>query len=80
MVDRIAKPAVIDDEIKPLSFVERELASVAKERAGNPFTASQTLKGVQFPIDQNATERLWFFNQYKIHGKIKNKGLHIGDN
>lgn len=58
LVDRIAKPAVTDDEIKPLSFVERELASVAKERAGNPFTASQTLKGVQFPIDQNATERI----------------------
>lgn len=53
------------DESKPLSFVERELSTVAKERATIPFSmhASQTLRGVQFPIDQDAQEQLRAFGQ-----------------
>lgn len=53
------------DESLPLSFVERELSTVAKERANIPFSmhASQTLRGVQFPIDQDAQERLRAFGQ-----------------
>lgn len=51
------------DEAKPLSFVERELSSVTKERANIPFSlhASQTMRGVQFPIDQDAEEKLRSF-------------------
>ncbi|KAF7639849.1 hypothetical protein Mgra_00000769 [Meloidogyne graminicola] len=51
------------DESKPLSLVERELSSVTKERANNPFSfhASQTMRGVQFPIDQDAEEKLRLF-------------------
>jgi hypothetical protein len=51
------------DESKPLSFVERELSSVSKERANIPFSlhASQTMRGVQFPIDQDAEEKLRLF-------------------
>ncbi|CAK5092416.1 unnamed protein product [Meloidogyne enterolobii] len=51
------------DESRPLSFVERELSSVTKERANIPFSlhASQTMRGVQFPIDQDAEEKLRSF-------------------
>lgn len=56
------------EEQQPLTFVERELSSVAKERANIPFSmhASQTMRGVQFPIDQDAEERIRAFGNGQI--------------
>ncbi|KAL3079814.1 hypothetical protein niasHS_014096 [Heterodera schachtii] len=56
------------EDARPLSFVERELSAVAKERANIPFSmhASQTLRGVQFPIDQDAEKRLKEFGDGEL--------------
>jgi hypothetical protein len=53
------------DDSSPLSFVERELALVAKDRASGISFAihpSQSLRGVQFPIDQNAIQKIKEFS------------------
>lgn len=52
-----------DDDSRPLTYVEKELATVAKDRAALPFAlqSSQTLRGIQFPIDQDAAQLLKAF-------------------
>lgn len=53
--------AVVDDS-KPFTHIERELSTVARDLCSQPFSlqpaSSSTLRGIQFPIDQDAIQLL----------------------
>jgi len=59
-------PVSGSDDDRPLSFIEKELSTVAKDRASlaaTPFAMQSAPKGIQFPIDQDAMERLSDFGR-----------------
>lgn len=62
-----ASGAAFDDS-KPYTHIERELSTVARDRAAIPFAqqSSQTLRGIQFPIDQDAVQLLKSFARGEI--------------
>lgn len=64
---RLNGPRVPDasDDNQPMSYVERELHNVHKDRVALPFAnhSTQTLRGVQFPVDQDAIKRIKEFAQ-----------------
>jgi len=53
------------DDSQPLSYIERELMGVSNDGpAMNPFMQStQKLRGVQFPIDKDAADRIRDFGE-----------------
>lgn len=59
--------AIVDDS-KPFTHIERELSTVVRERASIPFAlqSSQTLRGIQFPIDQDAIQLLKKFAKREL--------------
>lgn len=56
-------PVSSGDDSRPMTHIEKELSTVAKDRAAIPFAlqSSQTLRGIQFPIDQDAVQLLKSF-------------------
>ncbi|KAE9556051.1 hypothetical protein FO519_000685 [Halicephalobus sp. NKZ332] len=57
-----------DDDTTPMTTIEKELNSASKDRIALPFAmqATQTLRGVQFPVDQDALRTIKRFGAGEI--------------
>lgn len=57
----VPSAGVAVDDSKPYTHIERELSTVAKDRPSMHLQSAQTMRGVQFPIDQDAFSLLKSF-------------------
>lgn len=57
-----------DDDSNPMTAIEKELNSASKDRIALPLAmqATQTLRGVQFPVDQDALKCIKRFGSGEI--------------
>ena len=57
-----------DDDTTPMTTIEKELNSASKDRIALPFAmqATQTLRGVQFPVDQDALKAIKRFGDGEL--------------
>jgi len=65
---RLSAGGVHEREDDPMTVVEKELSTAAKDRIALPFAmqSTQTLRGVQFPIDQDAIKLIKSFARSEL--------------